>query len=262
MSCRPTRLADAGSATASSAAFLHHHSVGVMMRIWCIVVVLSVLGLKPVEAAITSAESDRLRDAAAVLRSLRTIPDNDIPEDVWARSACVVVIPSVRKAAFIFGGEYGKGVMTCKAGQTWTAPAFMQLEKGSWGFQIGAEEIDLVLLVMNRHGVDKLLQDKVSLSAGASVAAGPVGRTATASTDLQLSAEILSYSRTQGLFAGLNLSGGVLGPDNDANHDVYGPGMTARQILFDSAVKIPAAAAPFVTEIATEFRPTATSGRK
>ena len=190
-------------------------------------------------AAITSAETARLREASQVLTALHEAPDRNVPEDVWKRAACVAVIPSVKKAAFVIGGEYGKGVMSCRVGADWGAPAFMQVEKGSWGFQIGAEEVDLVLLVMNRRGVDKLLEDKVSLGAGASVAAGPVGRTARATTDLQMTAEILSYSRSQGVFAGLDLTGGVMAPDTDANHDVYGPAATARHILFDRSVATP-----------------------
>ena len=207
------------------------------------------------DAKMPSAEADRLNSSAAVLTSLSRAPDKDIPQDLWDRTQCVVVMPSVKKVAFVFGGEYGKGVVTCRSGRQWSAPAFVQLEKGSWGAQIGAEEIDLVLLIMNRSGLDKLLQDKVSLGAGASIAAGPVGRAVTASTDLQLSAEILSYSRSNGVFAGLDLSGGVLGPDNDANYIVYGPRVNARAILLDHTVPTPPEAASFVTAVSSEFNP-------
>src|SRR5262245_9805417 len=127
----------------------------------------------------------------------------------------------MKKAAFVVCGEYGSGVMSCRQANGWSAPVFMQLAKGSWGLQIGAEQTDLVLLVMNRRGLDKLLEDKVSLGADASVAAGPVGRSATAATDAQLGAEMLSYSRSQGLFAGINLSGGVLRPDKEAQTRAY-----------------------------------------
>jgi lipid-binding SYLF domain-containing protein len=232
------------------------------MKLACAVVALSLIAISAAEAKITTAESDRLHDAAAVLRSLRLAPDRDIPQNVWDRAACVAVIPAVKKAAFIFGGESGRGVMACKIGRGWSAPAFLQLEKGSWGFQIGAEETDLVLMIMNSRGADKLLSDKVSLGAGASVAAGPVGRSASAATDLQLSAEILSYSRSQGVFAGIDLSGGVLGPDNDANHDVYGPAVDAKQIVANGSLNPPASADSFMAAIRNEFGPIATSGHR
>jgi SH3 domain-containing YSC84-like protein 1 len=191
-------------------------------------------------------EGARLRNAAMVLEELRATPDKDVPSDLWAKAECVAVIPSVKKAAFMVGGEYGRGVMSCRNAGRWSAPLFLRLEKGSWGFQVGAESIDVVLLVMNKGGVEKLLEDKVSLGADASAAAGPVGRSANASTDAQMKAQILSYSRAQGVFAGVNLSGGVLKPDTDANKDVYGPSVTARDIVFGHTVKAPADAAAFM----------------
>jgi lipid-binding SYLF domain-containing protein len=214
-------------------------------------------------AAISSGESKRLQEASTVLTELRATPEKGIPQDLWDRANCVVVIPSMKKAGFIFGGEYGKGVASCRTATGWTAPVFMQLQKGSWGAQIGAQEIDLVLLVMNKSGIDKLLQDKVSLGAGASIAAGPVGRAAGASTDAQLSAEILSYSRAHGIFAGIDLSGGVLGPDKDSNVDAYGASITPRQILVEQTVTTPPAAAEFMTALGrgATATPTATSGR-
>src|SRR5262252_6350606 len=145
-------------------------------------------------AELTKEEAKRLNEAGAVLTELRNVPDKGIPEDLWNKAECVVVIPSLKKGAFVVGGEYGAGVMSCRKGQQWSGPVFMQLAKGSWGLQIGAEQIDLVLLVMNRRGVDKLLADKVSLGADASVAAGPLGRTASAATDAQMNAEMLAYS--------------------------------------------------------------------
>jgi lipid-binding SYLF domain-containing protein len=163
-------------------------------------------------AAISSGEAARLTEAASVVRDMRT----SIPADYWTRTQCIVVIPNLKKAAFFVGGEYGKGVMSCRAGDEWSAPLFMQLAKGSWGFQAGAQQVDLVLLVMNESGVQKLLQNKVTLGVDAAVAAGPVGRQAAAATDAQLKAEIISYSRAEGLFAGVDLSGGLLRPDEDA----------------------------------------------
>lgn len=236
------------------------------MRIGTIVALLLCGAAATAQAAPTAGEEQRLRDAAAVLNSMHGT-DTGIPQNVWNKAACVIVVPSLKKAAFGFGGEYGKGVMTCRRGiengaqeNEWSAPSFVRLEKGSWGFQIGAEETDLVLLVMNRKGMDKLLQDKVSLGAGASVAAGPVGRSAAAATDAQMSAEILSYSRSHGLFAGIDISGGVLGPDTEANANLYGHEVSAKAILADATVATPPVAQPFITAVRTQG-PVATTGR-
>ena len=203
-------------------------------------------------------QTSRLKNATAVVNELRAAPDKGIPEDLWNKAECVGVIPSVKKAAFIIGGEYGRGVMSCRAGKGWSAPVFLELEKGSWGFQIGAQEIDLVLLVMNRRGVEKLLDSKVALGADASVAAGPIGRAAGASTDAQMSAEILSYSRAQGLFAGIDISGGMLKPDTDANKEIYHD-VSPRDILLGGKEPVPAIAQDFVRTLSREFR--ATTGR-
>jgi SH3 domain-containing YSC84-like protein 1 len=142
--------------------------------------------------AVSADETSRLQNAAEVVRAVRDQPDKGIPDKLWQRAACVVVIPNLKKAALGIGGEYGKGVMSCRKAGGWSAPAFMQLAKGSWGAQIGATEQDIVLLIMNKEGAEKLLKNKVSLGADASAAAGPVGRAASAATDAQLSAEILS----------------------------------------------------------------------
>lgn len=210
--------------------------------------------------ALPASEQHRVESAAAVVRELRGMPDKGIPDELWEKAQCVAVIPSVKKAAFVFGGEYGKGLISCRSGKGWSAPIFLRLAKGSWGAQIGAEETDLVLLVMNRRGVDKLLQDKVALGAGASVAAGPVGRDAKAETDAQMSAEILSYSRSQGAFAGIDLSGGVLQPEKTANVNLYGPNVNPRDVLFGRTQVVPAAARLFVRSLSQEAR--ATSGKK
>src|SRR5262245_26338711 len=209
-------------------------------------------------AAISAAEIKRLQNASTVVTSIRDQPDKGIPEKLWQKADCVVVIPDLKKGAFGVGGEYGKGVMSCKNKERWSAPAFMQLAKGSWGLQIGAAEIDLVLLVMNREGAEKMLNNKVSLGADASVAAGPVGRAAAAATDAQLSAQILSYSRTKGIFAGIDISGGVLGPDKDSNTNVYGANADAKQIAF-SDVKAPAEAQPLLKALSSQT--VGTSGR-
>lgn len=224
--------------------------------------VMSVLALvaSSAFAALPASEQKRVNEAAAVVRELRGMPDKGIPEQLWNKAECVAVIPSLKKAAFIVGGEYGKGLMSCRNGSAWSSPVFLRLVKGSWGAQIGAEQTDLILLIMNRHGVDKMLQDKVALGADASVAAGPVGRDTTAETDAQMSAEILSYSRSQGVFAGIDLSGGVLQPETHANVNLYGASVDPRNVLFGHNRVVPAAARVFVRSLSQEAR--ATSGRK
>jgi lipid-binding SYLF domain-containing protein len=195
--------------------------------------------------------AERASDAATVLQELRSAPDKGIPEDLWTKAECVAVIPGVKKAAFIFGGEYGKGLVSCrdKATRKWSPPAFLLLGKGSVGFQIGAESVDLVLLVMNEKGMHRLLEDKVALGGEASVAGGPLGRDARAMTDAQLKAEMLSYSRAQGIFAGVDVSGGVLKPDNDDNRDLYRRKISAREILLDRTVRPAAATEAFMREL-------------
>jgi SH3 domain-containing YSC84-like protein 1 len=206
-------------------------------------------------AAVSKDEVRRLEEAATIVSELRDAPDNGIPQELWKKAECVVVIPSMKKAAFVVGAEYGSGVMSCRNAGEWSAPVFMQLAKGSWGLQIGAAQVDLILLVMNRSGVDKLLQDKVTLGADATVAGGPIGRTATAATDAQMKAEMLSYSRTQGLFAGIDLSGGMLKPDKDADKRAYGPTVSAPEIIAGpSVIKVPAEARAFLNALAREVR--------
>src|SRR5689334_19940697 len=198
---------------------------------------------------LSTRETERIAEAATVLRDIHAVPDKDIPRELWDKAACVLVVPSLKKAAFVFGGEYGKGLMSCRRGSGWSAPIFMEIGKGSWGLQIGAQAIDLVLLVMNDSGMQKLLGNKVSLGAEASIAAGPVGRDARAATDAQMKAEILSYSRAQGLFAGVNLSGGVVKSDDDDNRDLYGPNVTAKDVLVGGKVAPPPPTQPFMTAL-------------
>jgi lipid-binding SYLF domain-containing protein len=204
------------------------------------------LATAPVFGALSTREQRRIEEATTVLKELHAAPDQDVPSDLWDKASCVIVIPGLKKAAFVFGGEYGKGLMSCRHDGSWSPPIFMSLGKGSWGLQIGAQSIDLVLLVMNDKGVEKLLRNRVSLGAEASVAAGPVGRDARAATDAQLQAEILSYSRTQGVFAGINLSGGVLREDTDDTQDLYGKGISARSVLLEGRVQLPGIARPFI----------------
>ena len=212
----------------------------------------------------SSAKDDikRLDEATLVLSEIGASPDTGIPDGIWKNAECVVVIPSMKKAAFIIGGEWGSGVMSCRTAKAWSAPVFMSLAKGSAGFQIGGQETDLVLVVMNRRGVEKLLSNKVTLGTDASIAAGPVGRTASAATDVQMHAEMLSYSRTKGLFAGVDLSGGTLKPDTDANYRMYGPNVTASQIALGvKAVPMIASARAFTSALSNKYA-VATSGVK
>jgi lipid-binding SYLF domain-containing protein len=201
-------------------------------------------------ADLSTREANRIQEAASVLKDIHGVPDKDIPQELWDHAACVIVVPGLKKAAFVVGGEYGKGLMSCRHGGEWSAPIFMQIGKGSWGLQIGAQSIDLVLLVMNANGMEKMLRNKVSLGAEASVAAGPVGRDARAGTDAQMKAEILSYSRTQGLFAGINLSGGVVRADVEDNIDLYGKTIAPRDVVMTGTVKAPAVTDAFMSALA------------
>src|ERR1700732_2936449 len=204
-----------------------------------------VMASLPLAAAEDTKEADRLENCGTVLKEILDIPD-DIPQDLLDKSECVIVYPSVLKAAFVIGGSYGRGAMTCRAGEPytgpWSAPTMMALEGGSIGFQIGGQATDFVLLVMNARGAHSILSSKVKLGADASVAAGPKGRDAAASTDVTMRAEVLSYSRARGLFAGISLEGSTLRPDNDANERVYGKKMEAKEIALHGAVPIPPSA--------------------
>jgi lipid-binding SYLF domain-containing protein len=206
-------------------------------------------------AASASAQTkvdDRLRDSGRVLKEILDVPDS-IPKDLLDKADCVVVFPSVLKAAFIVGGSYGRGAMSCRQGQDfrgpWGAPTMMALEGGSFGFQIGGQATDFVLLVMNESGASGILASKVKLGADASVAAGPVGRDASADTDATLRAEILSYSRARGLFAGVSLEGSTVRPDNGDNRRVYGEKVSARDIVLSRTVAVPPAAEPLISTL-------------
>ena len=193
----------------------------------------------------TGKDTSRLENSGTVLMEIMNIPD-DIPQDLIDKSECVIVIPSVLKAAFIVGGSYGRGAMSCRSGDNfkgpWSAPTMMALEGGSFGFQLGGQATDFVLLVMNDRGAKAILDSKVKLGADASAAAGPKGRDAEAATDASLRAEVLTYSRARGLFAGISLEGSTLRPDNDANERIYGKKIPARDIVLHSAVPIPPSA--------------------
>jgi lipid-binding SYLF domain-containing protein len=190
-------------------------------------------------------EQDRVENAGKVMQEILAAPDS-IPQSVLDKADCVVVLPSVLKFAIGFGGSYGRGVMTCRGGKTfhgrWGAPTMMALEGGSFGLQLGGQATDFVLLLMNSRAASSILTSKVKLGANASAAAGPVGRTASAETDATMRAEILSYSRARGLFAGISLAGSTLRPDNDANKSLYGKELSAQDIVFKGEVAAPASA--------------------
>jgi SH3 domain-containing YSC84-like protein 1 len=215
-----------------------------MFRRYCSLAIGIALGVATLGAQGTdkNKEQERLGTCATVIEEVLNVPDN-VPEEVLEKAECVIVIPSMTKVALGVGGSYGRGAMVCRTGAgftgPWGAPAMYAMEGGSFGLQLGAESTDVVLMVMNRKGVDALLSSKVKLGAGASVAAGPKGRHVEASTDASMRAEILSYSRSRGLFAGVSLEGTSLRPDDDATAEVYGRKITARRILTGASVRVP-----------------------
>ena len=209
----------------------------------------------PMTAALASnseKDEDRLRNCGTVLQEILDIPD-DIPQDLFDKADCVIVFPSVLKAAFIVGGSYGRGAMSCRGGQEfkggWSAPTMMALEGGSFGFQIGGQATDFVLLVMNERGANGILSSKVKLGGDASAAAGPVGRNLSAETDATLRADILSYSRARGLFAGVSLEGSTVRPDNDGNKKIYGKEIPAKEIVLEQKVAVPEAAHQLISTL-------------
>jgi len=216
---------------------------------WGCMMVVGLLALGPCLSANDSGEpkavEDRLQNSGKVMQEILNVPD-DIPRDLLDKTRCVVVMPSVLKAAFVVGGSYGRGAMVCRTGKDfsgpWGAPAMYVLEGGSIGFQIGGEATDFVFLVMNDRGANSLLHSKVKLGADLSAAAGPIGRSASADTDAYMRAEILSYSRARGAFAGISLDGSTLHPDEEANRKLYGNSVSAAKIITESRVDAPASA--------------------
>jgi SH3 domain-containing YSC84-like protein 1 len=194
-------------------------------------------------------EQERLGESAAILREILNVPE-DIPKDLLDRAECVIVFPSVKKFAIGVGGSYGRGAITCRKGGhftgPWSAPAMFALEGGNIGFQLGGQATDFVLLVMNDKGANSVLGSKVKLGADAAAVAGPKGRAATAATDVVMKAEILSYSRSRGLFAGVSLEGSTLRSDNGANKNLYGREFSAREIVREGKVKTPSAGRPLI----------------
>jgi lipid-binding SYLF domain-containing protein len=205
-------------------------------------------------ASLTAVASDREDDvnrtkkAAQVFKEIMNTPDQGIPSNLLESAKCIAIIPGDKKFAFIFGGSYGRGLATCRTGHGWSAPMFLAIDGGSVGYQIGGSSTDLVMLFMNDHALQSLMSDKFKLGAVASVAAGPVGRNASAGTDLKLNAEILSYSRSKGIFAGVSLDGAVMQADKSGDKAMYGDDVTRHEIL-DGKVAVPASARALVEEL-------------
>src|SRR5271169_3555092 len=220
-----------------------------MKRLFCTLSLVAVFAL-PLLAQ--DKEQDRVENSGKVMQEILAAPDS-IPQSVLDKADCVVVLPSVVKFAIGIGGSYGRGVMTCRSGKTfkgrWGTPTMMALEGGSFGLQLGGQATDFVLLLMNSRAASSILTSKVKLGGDASAAAGPVGRTASAETDVTMRAEILSYSRARGLFAGISLAGSTLRPDNDANKSLYGKELTAQDVVFKGEVAVPACAKSLIATL-------------
>ncbi len=214
-------------------------------RMWLAICLLATL---PVIAQ--QKEDDRLKESHTVLKEILGMPDKGIPRDLLNKSECVVVFPSVKKAAFVVGGSYGRGIITCRTGENfrgpWSAPAMFALEGGSFGLQIGGEATDFVLLIMNERGAQSVMSSKVKIGADASAAAGPVGRSTSAETDIVMKAEILSWSRARGIFGGVSLEGSTMRSDDGANKNLYGKDLSAKEIVREGKVPTPADGKPLV----------------
>jgi lipid-binding SYLF domain-containing protein len=213
-----------------------------MKRMFSLMVVILLVGLP---ASAQKDENDRIENTGKVMVEILNVPD-DIPADILDKAECVIVLPSVMKFAIGFGGSYGRGVMSCRSGKEfngpWSAPSMMAVEGGSFGFQLGGQATDFVLLVMNQRGASSILTSQVKLGGDVAAAAGPKGRSAAASTDVTMRAEILSYSRSRGLFAGISVEGSTLRPDNDGNERLYGKGVSGQDIVINSKIRPPASA--------------------
>jgi lipid-binding SYLF domain-containing protein len=220
-----------------------------MPRLFRSMATVLLVGVALLPATLLADTRERLADAAEVVRDLLRIPEKGIPADLFNKADCVIVVPSLKKAAFGVGGEFGRGFAACRAGGGWSAPAGIRVEGGSFGFQIGGAATDVVLLVMNRKGMEKLLSSRFTLGGDASAAAGPIGRSTEAKTDALMTAEILGYSRSRGIYAGVSLEGSTLREDADANDAMYGRKIANREILSGS-VKAPESAARFLAALA------------
>jgi lipid-binding SYLF domain-containing protein len=204
------------------------------MRKITLLLLVSVMGMVGTSAWAGSGREDtvdRMQRSVVVLHAIMSTPDKGIPEEVLSNAKCILVVPDLIKGGFVFGGKHGRGVATCRTADGWSAPAFVSVGGGSWGLQIGIEDVDLVMLVMNDQGLQHLLSSKFELTGEGSVAAGPVGRHASAGTDWKMNTEMLTYSRSKGVFAGLTLEGAVVEQDNDSTRAIYGRHMMFRNIL-------------------------------
>src|ERR1700720_1411117 len=218
-----------------------------MKKVMFLLAILSVGALGWADSAREDA-TQRLENATQVVHEIMGTPDKGIPEEVLEHAKCVAVVPHMVKGGFIFGGKGGKGVATCRTANGWSAPAFITISGGSWGLQIGVEAVDVVMIIQNEKGMQRLLSSNFQVGGDASAAAGPVGRQAAAGTDWKMDTEILTYSRAKGAFAGLTLEGGSLRQDSDSRHAMYGRKVTTRALLLGK-VPVPAAAQPFLAEI-------------
>lgn len=200
-----------------------------------------------------SAEADRLKKSVEVLDEIMAAPDEGIPGDLLSRAECVAVVPSMKKGAIGIGGTFGRGAVSCRSGQDktgpWGPPAMITIGGGSFGFQLGGQSTDVVMLIMNRKGIDHLLSNQFTIGGDATAAAGPKGRSAAAATDATMTAEILTYARSRGLFAGVSLNGSVVKPDEEANRRLYGKAVTAKEVLEEGVLKAPAPAEPFLAAL-------------
>lgn len=217
-----------------------------------VMVFAAVLSMASVAWAGTTREAtnDRLDHAGRVLHEIMSAPDNGIPEEVLEHAKCIAVVPHMLKGGFVFGGENGRGVVSCRTAEGWSAPAFFAITGGSWGLQIGVEGVDLVMVIQNDRGMREMLASKFELGADASAAAGPVGRHASANTDWKMNVEILTYSRARGAFAGLTLDGASIRRDDDSTRAIYGPHVSSRSIL-KGQVAAPATAASFLDAVSS-----------
>jgi len=219
-----------------------------MKKILLVCVVMSIAAMAFAADEDQSKAADRIQAAADVLDAIQSTPDKGMPQEVLGSAECVAVVPSMLKAGFVFGARYGRGVATCRTAKGWSAPAFFTIEGGSFGLQIGGQAVDLVMLIMNDNGMKELLASQFKLGADASVAAGPVGRHAAADTDWKLRAEVLSYSRARGIFAGLELNGAVIKQDKDSTREFYGHAEPFKSLL-DGTIPAPKGAYPFLSTL-------------
>lgn len=214
-----------------------------MNKLTGFIVILLLAGM-----AFADTPSERMDKASQVLHQVMATPDKGIPNEVFDKAKCVAVVPHMLKGGFVFGAKHGKGVAICRTASGWSAPEFFTIGGGSWGAQIGVEGVDLVMMIMNQQGMDQLLKNRFQIGGSASASAGPVGRHASAGVDWKMNAPILTYSRSKGIFAGVDLEGAVIEPDEDAMREVYGHVVPARQVL-TGEVRVPASAHPFIAAV-------------